>query len=190
MVRPGPVGRSHRVPHVTFTKPFECNEIDILLYECAGKTKAQKEDPADGWERYLADQSICLIELTIGHHAEGKETTEQEPKKQAGSSGGKDVPKNKLVNYLALKSAGFRLVQAHYVSVVGDPTMAPSTRQALNSTDGFHYVFLPDFVSEDIEAVVLNHHDNRVPVATVRRWHEALIKVVADAGSGFAAKLK
>ena len=42
-------------PHITFTKPFECNEIDILLYGCAGKTKQQKDDPAEGWQAYLGD---------------------------------------------------------------------------------------------------------------------------------------
>jgi hypothetical protein len=173
-------------PHITITKPFECNEIDVLLYECGGKTRAIKEDPTEGWAKYLADQSICVIELTIGHHTGGKESAEQEDKKQSG----KDVPKNKLVNYLALKSAGFRLVQANYVSVVGDPTMAPATRQALTSTEGFRYVHLPDIVKDDIEGMVLNHHDSRVPVEKVRYWHEALIRVVEEMSGEFAAKLK
>lgn len=177
-------------PHITLTKPFECNEIDILLYECAGKTGTQKEDPADGWVKYLADQSICLIELTIGHHSEGHELAEQESMKPGGAAGGKDVPKNKLVNYLALKSAGFRLVQAYYVSVVGDPTMAPSTRQALTSTEGFRYIFLPDIVKEDIETIVLNHHDNHVPVGKVRCWHEALTRAIEVASVEFASKLQ
>lgn len=171
-------------PHITITKPFECNEIDILLYECAGKTKQLKDEPAGGWANYLADQSLCLIELTIGHHAEG--ATEQEPKKQSG----KDIPKNKLVNYLALKSAGFRLVQSTYVSVVGERNIAPATRKALTSTDGFKYIYLPDIVNEDIEATVLNHHDNRVPVGKVRAWHDALIQIVENSSEEFVAKLK
>jgi hypothetical protein len=185
-------------PHITLTEPFESNEIDLLLYESAGKTKAIKEEPTGGWASYLADQSICMIELTIGHHSEGeaasehrakkseaKEFVEQETKKQSG----KDVPKNKLVNFLALKTAGFRLVHANYVSVVGDPNIAAATRQALTSTDGFHYVFLPDIVKEDIEATVLNHHDSRVPVAKVRSWHEALISVIESMSADFAVNL-
>lgn len=164
-------------PHVTFSKPFECNEIDILLYECAGKSKAQTADPAEGWERYLADLSICIIELTIGHHAEGKETAGQEVRAQGVVlSGGKDAPKNKLVNYLALKSAGFRQVKAHYVSVVGEPNLAPALQTALTSTEGFRYVFLPGLIGDDVESAVLNHHDARVPGQTVRKWHDALIR--------------
>jgi hypothetical protein len=31
-------------PHIIITKPFECNEIDILLYECAGKSKQVGRD--------------------------------------------------------------------------------------------------------------------------------------------------
>jgi hypothetical protein len=174
-------------PHITLSKPFECNEIDMLLYECAGNTTQQKTEPPDGWAKYLADQSICVLELTIGHYAELRDPSdEKENKKQ----GGKDVPKNKLVNYLALKSAGFRHVLATYVSVVGDPTMAAATKKALTSTDGFRYIFLPDVVKEDIEATVLNHHDKRVPQAKVRSWHESLICVIEDAGAEFAGKLK
>jgi hypothetical protein len=51
-------------------------------------------------------------------------------------------------------------------------------------------VFLPDVVGEDINAMVLNQRDSRVPVATVRRWHAALIKLVEDARVQFAAQLK
>jgi hypothetical protein len=178
-------------PHVTFSKPFQCNEIDLLLYECAGKTKALREDPAGGWEQYLADQAICVIELTIGHHVEGKEATAAEAAVQdVVISGGKDAPKNKLVNYLALKSAGFRQVKAHYVSIVSEPNLAPALQKALKCTDGFRYVFLPELVGDDVESIVLNHHDVRVAGQVVRKWHEALIKVVEEAGAEFAAGLK
>jgi len=181
------------VPHVVFNKPLLYNEIDIVLYECAGKSKTPKEEPPGGWSKYVEDQAVCVIELTIGHQSDaGKERSEgeQESKKQGASSEGKDLPKNKLVNFLALKSTGFRLVHTHYVSVVGDPDMAPATQQALTRTDGFRYVFLPDVVGEDMKTLVLNQRDDRVPIATVHRWHEALIKVVEEAGVEFAAKLK
>jgi hypothetical protein len=176
-------------PHVVFTKPFECHEIDVLLYDCAGKTKVQRDDPPEGWQNYVADQSLCLLELTIGHQPE-KDGGEAAPKKLAGAvAAGKDVPKNKLVNYLALRSAGFRLVESHYVSVTGDTTMSPATKQALQATDGFVYHFLPAVVSEDIEAMILKHHDTKVPVSTVRRWHDALIGVVERVAVEFASRL-
>jgi hypothetical protein len=181
------------VPYVVFNRPHLYNEIDIALYECAGKSRTPKEEPPGGWSKHIENQALCVIELTIGHQSDpAKEQIEggQESKKQGGSWEGRDVPKNKLVNFLALKSSGFRLVQTHYVSIVGDPDMAPATQQALTRTDGFQYVFLPSVVGEDMKALVLNQRDNRVPIATVRRWHEALIKVIEDAGTDFAAKLK
>ena len=178
------------IPHVVFNKPLLYNEIDIVLYECAGKSKTPNEEPPGGWSKHIEDHAVCVIELTIGHQPDSeKEPVEgaQKSKKQGGSSEGKDVPKNKLVNFLALKSSGFRLVHTHYVSVVGDSDMADATLQALRCTDGFCYVFLPDVVGEDINAMVLNQRDSRVPVATVRRWHAALIKLVEDARVQFAA---
>jgi len=181
------------IPHVVFNKPLLFNEIDIALFECAGKLKPPKEDPPGGWSKHIEDQAVCVIELTIGHQSDAaKEPMEegQDSRKRGGSSEGKEVPKNKLVNFLALKSSGFRLVHTYYISVVGDPDMAPATQQALTRTDGFRYVFLPDVVGEDMTTLVLNQRDTPVLIATVRRWHEALIKVVEDAGVGFAAKLK
>jgi hypothetical protein len=177
------------VPHVVLNRPILYNEIDVLLYECAGKSATQKTEPADGWRKHVEDQAVCVIELTIGHQPDAVDEG-QELKKAGGSPEGKDVPKNKLMNFLALKSSGFRLVRAHYVSVVGDEDMAPATQQALRCTDGFNYVLLPEAVREDIKALVIDHRDNRVPVASVRRWHEALIKIVEDAGEEFAARLK
>ncbi len=97
--------------------------------------------------------------------------------------------KNKLINFLAFKSIGVRHVEFHYLSVIADPSMAEATKQALEFTDGFRYTFLPTVLGEDVGGAVLNHRDNRVPVQTVRRWHDALIKAVESIGEEFAKKL-
>lgn len=44
-------------------------------------------------------------------------------------------------------------------------------------------------LDENIQALVLNQRDNRVPVATIRQWHETLISLVEDAAERFAAQL-
>ncbi len=175
--------------HVIFTKPFECYEIDMLLYECAGKYRLQKDEPAGGWPAYVADQSICVMELTIGHQpsqTEDRPTTD----KKKGQVEGNDAPKNKLVNYLALTSYGFRSVQANYVSFIRDKSMHQATQQALEKTGGFNYVLMPDRVGCDVEQTVLRHPDSRVPVRTVRDWHTTLVRAIEGIGESFAASLR
>jgi hypothetical protein len=176
--------------HTIVEKPFKSNEIDILLYECAGKHKAVT-DPPDGWAKHLEEQAICVLELTIGHQPEPASNPRET---DAGRRGGRrtegnDAPKNKLINFLAFRSIGFKHVEFHYLSVIADPSMAEATKQALECTDGFRYTFLPTILGEDVGGAVLDHRDNRVPVQTVRRWHDALIKAVESIGEEFAKKL-
>lgn len=173
--------------HTSFPKPFECYEIDILLYECSGKYKQQKTEPEGGWKGYLGDQSICVIELTIGHRASDFEEGGAVDAKSTQVDGN-DAPKNKLINYFALSSYGFKRVEANYISFIRDKTMHAATRQALESTPGYKYVLIEDSDAEgrDIEQMVLSHHDDHVSVATVRKWHSQLIKAVEDIAQTFA----
>lgn len=57
-------------PHVDLKVPIEFNEIDLLLYDSAGDFTSVKECPADGWESHLKEHAVCLMEFTIGHHAD------------------------------------------------------------------------------------------------------------------------
>lgn len=176
--------------HVFFKRPFKSNEIDILLYECAGKSKS-RNNPSDEWEKVVKDQAVCVIELTIGHQPDA--TTDlgrtDEPLQVLNRAEGNDAPKNKLVNFMAIKSLGFKHVEFHYIHVKADSAMADATRQAIGFTEGFRYASLASILKEDIGAAVLNHRDSRVPVQTVRNWHEKLIKEVESIGVEFAQKL-
>ena len=175
--------------HVIFTKPLECYEIDMLLYHCPGKHKTQKEEPDGGWPAYTADQAICVMELTIGHQPTQLEERAGAEKRKPQAEGN-DAPKNKLVNYLALSNYGFRHVQAHYISFIRDKSMHQATQLALERTAGFNYVLMPDRMGGiDIEQAVLMHLDTRVPMATIREWHAALVKTVEDIGADFAKSL-
>jgi hypothetical protein len=80
-------------------------------------------------------------------------------------------------------------LKAHYFSVVGEPSLAPALQRALTSTEGFRYVFPPELLRDDVESIVLNHHDARVAGQVVRKWHDTLIRVVEEAGADFAAGL-
>jgi hypothetical protein len=95
----------------------------------------------------------------------------------------------KLINFLAFKSLGFKHVGLHYIYVNADSTMAGATKEEIGFTEGIRYAYLSSILGGDVGAAVLNHRDNRVPVRTVRRWHEALIKVVETIGADFARKL-
>ncbi len=176
--------------HVTIEKPFQSNEIDILLYECAGDSKAMT-DPPDGWEKHVENHAVCVIELTIGHQPESPGDAGEAGGSQRGPrrAEGNDAAKNKLINFLAFRSLGFKRVEFHYVYVNPDSSMAGATRQAIENTEGFRYSYLSSILGEDVRAAVLNHRDSRVPVQTVQRWHEALIKEVETIGEDFARKL-
>ncbi len=170
-------------PHFSFTKPFESNEIDVLLYETAGKNKKQKPDagPPGGWKNYIREQAICILEFTVGHRLEKKSGSDPAHTNRYG----KDVPKNKLINFLALREAGFRHVQAHYITMTGESDMAEATKKTLQSTQGFQYVCLSDDMGEDIEQLVSEHFLTPVSAETCRKWHSRLIEAVETIGMRF-----
>src|SRR5262249_22671360 len=102
---------------------------------------------------------------------------------------GNDAPKNKLINFLAFKSLGFKCVSFFYIYVNQYQSLAESTKRALEFTGDFRYESLSAIVEEDVSGAVLNHRDTRVLVSTVRRWHDALIRAVESIGEDFARKL-
>jgi len=167
------------VPHVEFTQPFRSHEIDFLLYDAAGKSQAPKE-PVGGWKSLTADQSICVFETTVGHHSE------QDRLGKRASLAGHDHPKNKLLNYLALRQTGFKQIRFHYLAILGfGKQLSPATVKALTGTQGFSYWSLSD-VFPDSEDALLHHLDTPVSIADFRSWHEALIMQVEAAAKDWA----
>ncbi len=175
------IGFAHAEPGV----PIAFNEIDLLLYEAAGDFTGLQDPPVGGWDGYLARHSVCLMEFTIGHHPEVSK--EGQARQETGS--GKDVPKNKLMNFYALRSFGFRLAHGHYFTVTGESNLAPSTKRTLNTTVGFRYRCLSEECVDDIGQMVLNHPDAPVPWDKIRSWHAKLLEMVEAAGSAFRAGL-
>jgi hypothetical protein len=182
-------------PHVSPMFPIPFNEIDLLLYHCGSDFTGLDAPPAGmSWEDYLKGHAVCLMEFTIGHHAEttkSKKGTDPSGEEAARQDAvlAKDVPKNKLMNYQAFCSYRFREVHAHYLSITGDAGLAAATKRALTTTDGFKCVCLSDLVGQNIDAAVLNHQDTPVPFASVRSWHDCLIGQVEAAASAFKEKL-
>ena len=170
-------------PHAILKYPIEFNEIDVLLYDSAGSFNHTKEEPACGWSTYLAPHSLCLMEFTIGHHSEvAKGDSTQEG---VGGRSGKDVPKNKLMNFFAFKSYGFRCVHAHYFTVTGESHLSPTTKQTIMFTNGFNYLCLSDECGENIEKAILYFFDSPIPFAKLRSWHDKLIDQVTSAAETF-----
>lgn len=178
------MGFAHAQPAV----PIAFNEIDLLLYEPGEDRKGVTEPPSGRWEDYLARHGVCLIELTVGHHAEVAKGGAAE--RQRGEIGaGKDVPRNKLMNFHAVRSYGFRVTHGNYFTVLGESGLSPATARALRSTEGFTYQCLAEECGEQIEEAVLNHPDRPVPWAKVREWHGRLIGMVVDAARRFRGAL-
>jgi hypothetical protein len=176
-------------PHVSPKLPIVFHEIDVLLYEAAGNFTPQSTTPADGWERYFQRHSVCLMEFTVGHQAEVAKSDGTGELMRSGGVLGKDVPKNKLMNFHAFKSFGFRSTQAYYLTVTGEASLGAPTLRALNTVPGFNYFCLSDALKENIEELVLNHNDVPVPAAKVREWHEQMIIRVESGGSEFRKSL-
>lgn len=180
-------------PHSNIVSgPGTTYEMDMLLYESpVGRHIRQKNEPTGGWTNYLADQAVCLIELTVGHHPDlSKKDGEDEdaPGRTGYIGAGNDKPVNKLVNFQALLSWGFRLVQSHYITVTSSQ-MSAVTKRALTMTPGFKYACLADVIGENIHKLVLDHEDVPVSNATARRWHGALVKLIEDAAQQFRATI-
>ena len=175
-------------PHVTPAIPIAFNEIDLLLYEAAGDFTGQQATPDGGWEAYLNRHAVCLMEFTIGHHAEMAKGGQEVPGRPEGGLG-KDVPKNKLMNFYAFRSYEFKLVHGNYFTVTGEANLAPPTKRTLSTTAGFNYRCLSDECGANIEQLILQHHDTPVPVLQVRSWHGRLIEMVEQAGRDFRAAL-
>jgi hypothetical protein len=56
---------------------------------------------------------------------------------QKGESGpGKDVPKNRLINFSALRSFGFRVAHGNNFTVLGESSLAAPTLRTLDTTEG------------------------------------------------------
>lgn len=155
------------LPHAEFLHPFRSNEIDFLLFESNGKRQPRAAvAPPDGWEAWLSDQSLCMFETTVGHRSEEDATM---------GFRGSDHPKNKLMNLLALQSAGFRHVELHYLSMTDiHDKLAPTVQQTLRRTRGFFYWSLSEELG-DVTAGVLDVLEDGIPVATLRRWHAAVV---------------
>ncbi len=181
------------VPHCKITNgPVPTNEIDLLLYDLpVGGHKAQKDEPAGGWAAYLANHAVCLLELTVGHQPDmtKKDAEDEDGPGRTGYTGaGSDKPANKVMNFQALSTCGFRLVQTHYIAITGSQ-MSEVTRRVLATTPRFTYTCLAELLCENINGLVLNHEDKPVTNATARRWHEELIKLVEDTARQFRATL-
>jgi hypothetical protein len=176
------MGFAHAQPNV----PIVFNEIDLMLYEPGADLKGVLEPPSGPWEAYLGKHAVCLMEFTVGHHAEVAKGAAQ----QKGEAGpGKDVPKNKLMNFYAMKSFGFRLTHGNYFTVLGESSLAPPTLRTLGTTDGFTYRCLSTECGDDIGQLVLNHPDAPVPWNLVRKWHDHLIGMVLESARQFRARL-
>jgi hypothetical protein len=177
------MGFAHAQPNV----PIVFNEIDLMLYEPGADLKGVQEPPAGPWEAYLKKHAVCLMEFTVGHHAEVAKGAATQQKGDAGP--GKDVPKNKLMNFYAMRSFGFRLTHGHYFTLLGESTVAPPTLRTLDTTEGFTYRCLSKECGDDIGQLVLNHPDTPVPWDKIRKWHGHLIQMVIDAARLFRSKI-
>ncbi len=177
------MGFAHAQPNV----PIVFNEIDLMLYEPGPDLKNVKEPPAGTWEAYLKKHAVCLMEFTIGHHAEVAKGTPAQLKGDAGS--GKDVPKNKLMNFYAMRSFGFRLTHGNYFTVLNESSLAPPTVRTLDNTEGFDYRCLSKECGDDIGQLVLNHPDAPVPWEQIEKWHSHLIQMVIEASGLFRSKI-
>jgi hypothetical protein len=175
-------------PHAELKVPIEFHEIDMLLYETGGNLDKITEEPPGGWAQHLSSQSVCLMELTIGHKAEvGKGGNAPEGTRRTG--GGKDVPKNKLLNFQAFSSYGFKYVNGCYFSITGEENLSGAVSRALRTTDRFDYRCLAEECNEDIQQIVLGIRDSVIPQAKVRSWHERLVSWVEEAGKSFREKI-
>jgi hypothetical protein len=173
-------------PHAQPKVPILFNEIDLLLYEPGEDLKGVQAPPAGQWEDYLKKHAVCLMEFTVGHHAE----VAKGQALQKGDGGpGKDVPKNKLMNFHAMRSYGFRLTHGNYFTVLGESSLAPPTLRALDTTEGFTYRCLSKECGHDIGQLVLNHPDAPVPWDQIRKWHGHLVQMVIDASRLFRSKI-
>jgi hypothetical protein len=177
------MGFAHAQPNV----PIVFNEIDLMLYEPGPDLKGVQEPPSGPWETYLNRHAVCLMEFTVGHHAEVVKGGRVQPKVEGGL--GKDVPKNKLMNYYAMRSFGFRLTHGNYFTVLGESGLAPATVRTLNSTDGFTYRCVATECNDEIGQLVLNHPDAPVPWNTIEKWHRHFIGIVIDAARLFRSKI-
>jgi hypothetical protein len=177
------MGFAHAQPNV----PIMFNEIDLMLYEPGTDMKGVQEPPSGSWEAYLNKHAVCLIEFTVGHHPE---VTKGAAAQQMGDAGrGKDVPKNKLMNFYAMRSFGFRVTHGNYFTVLGESSLAPPTLRTLDTTDGFTYRCLSEECGDEIWQLVLNHSDSPVPWDKIRKWHDHLIGMVVDAARLFRSKI-
>lgn len=157
------------IPHAATKTPFNSNEIDFLLYDSKGKKKTP-DHSLDACKAIVADQGICIFETTVGHRKESDE----------GRAIGSDHPKNKIINFLALKSLGFQTLHYHYLSVLGlaeSDSLAEATRQALEGTAGFEYWSLSHEVPK-LQSLVLGALETPIPVADLRAWHKHLMQHV------------
>ncbi len=184
-------------PHCSITGgSTESYEIDILLYDTPeNKRKSKGDILQEKIAEYISDQSILILELTVGHIPEPNRTQAQQadeneyPTNQNRSSTkGKDRATNKLLNYLALKSFGFKNVQTQYISIIGG-SINDVTRTALTTTEGFTYRCLSDVLGIDIREKIISHPDSPIPVSEIRAWHRKLIELVEIAGTEFKTKL-
>lgn len=172
-------------PHVIPKVPIVFHEIDALLYEATGQFAPLQAPPPEGWNAYLATHSVCLMEFTVGHHAEvtKAEVTGAVPKPTGAL--GKDVPKNKLMNFHAFQSFGFKSTQCYYLTVTGEANLGPPTHRALQSVKGFTYYCLTDDCGDNVKQFILNHADAPVPATKVREWYERFLAQVERAGVEF-----
>ncbi len=177
------MGFAHAQPIV----PIAFNEIDLMLYEPGTDLQGVLMPPTGPWEAYLGKHAVCLMELTVGHQPEVAKGASAQQKGETGP--GKDVPKNKLMNFYAMKSFGFRLTHGHYFTVLGESSLAPPTLRTLETTEGFTYRCLSNECGDDIGRLVLNHSDAPVPWERIRKWHEHLIRMVLDAANIFRSKI-
>ncbi len=156
----------------------------IFLYESSRQLlTTAKAEPAGGWVPYLTPHAIC------SHRAydwpsrlETKRKTDPSPESGLSGRSGKDVPKNKLMNFFAFKSYGFRCVHAHYLTITGRVPLGrllPARRS--KSTDGSEHICLSDACGFEYRRTkVLNFRwMTSIPFITLRDWHNRMIDVIA-----------
>jgi hypothetical protein len=169
-------------PHAELKVPIEFHEIDMLLYESSGNLATIEQEPNEGWNSYLSTRSVCLIELTIGHQPDLEKASDAGFETVRKSTLGKDVPKNKLINFQALRSFGFKSVRGHYFSITGEDRLSGAATRALRHTEGFEYRCMAQEMNDDIQHIVLGFKDAVIPEQQIRSWHQRLIDWVENAG--------
>lgn len=192
--------------HAEFSQPFMSNEMDFLLYYTAGKRRGPKEEPPEGWDAYVADQALCVFETTVGHLSDGAKKGRARSSKAAlgvddavaaavsrrandgMARGANDHPKNKIVNYLALRGLSWSLLRFHYLLAVRPrkSTLAEATERALESISDFDYWALSDLYPE-LEGQILADQTAPVSPAAVREWHAEFVSVVRASAEQFSA---